>query len=80
MMLISWQDIILGIGGIALGVPLLLMVINRSIVPYSSIALFSGILSSFCVAFWSLGLWLGFIGTALQVSLWVALGMQRIWR
>jgi len=71
-----WQDVVLMLGGFGFVVALLPAVRSSKKPPISTSLSTGLILTSFCVVYGSLGLWLAFIATGMTATMWFILAIQ----
>lgn len=65
-----WQDILLAIGGFGFSLALLPSVIHKTKIPLTTPLVTAIILTSYLVAYSTLGLWLAFTSGLLTAGLW----------
>ena len=72
-----WQDILIMIGGFGFSIALWPSVRSVNKPPRSTCLITGGILTSYCIAFFTMGLWLSTISTTLTALMWWVLFFQR---
>lgn len=76
----TWQDAVIGVGGIALSVGLLPLVFSSQASPLATSALLAAVLWSYVVAFGSLKLRLSTVAVGIQATLWTVEALKAILR
>ncbi len=72
-----WQDVLIMIGGFGFAIALIPAVWGRAKPPKSTCLLTATILTSYIIAFATLGLWLAAISTSLTAMMWWILLIQK---
>lgn len=75
-MFLSWQDLVLGLGGFVFAPSLVPMIIRRVRTPLATSIPTSITLYAFAITFGSLGLWLGTISTVLTAVGWSIIALR----
>ncbi len=76
----SWQDVVLALGGFVLATALVPALRSAEKPPLRTSFVTGSVLAAFTVTLGTLGLWLATVPTAIQAVGWLYLGVQRLRR